>query len=136
MDDKPVEVLLYGGESPQDVFAFQEYRKLIERGKTLLQLKAMAEQVTPEIRSHWAARTFGAVETSDGTFDEVVCNLAYHYWKHGQKKYQGIAEMTEAALLMFQSRRAEAVLRHKDGLLQFPDNSLFQQDGKIVTFVS
>jgi hypothetical protein len=129
------EYLLYGGESPTSRITYQRYLADVLRGKSLLQLKAVAAAMTPEIRQAWSPRSFTRVETSEGGFDAVVCNVSYHFHKHGQK-YGTIARMTDEALRLFRERRAEARVRATDGLLQFPDGSLFEVDGRIVTFVS
>jgi len=132
MPNDETELLLYGGESPQDRLAYQRYLSDVQRGKSLQQLKAVAEAITPEIRRSWSPRSFTAIKTSEGSFDEVVCNISYHFQKHGQK-YGTIAKMTDEALRLFRDRRVDAKLR--SGLLQFPDGSLFEIDGRIVTFV-
>jgi hypothetical protein len=135
MATNETESLLYGGESPENVSAFQRYLLDVQRGKSLLQLKAVADDLTPQLRQWWSPRSFTPVQTSEGVFDEVVCNVSYHFYKHGQK-YRTVRLMTEAALRFFREHRQEASVRQRDGLLQFPDGSLFEVDGRIVTFVS
>jgi hypothetical protein len=129
------ESLLYGGESPKNWITVQRYLLDVQRGKSLLQLKAMADELTPEIRRQWSPRTFTPIHTSESVFDEVVCNISFHFHKHGQV-YVTARRMTDAALRYFREHRSESVKREKDGLLQFPDGSLFEVDGRIVTFVS
>ena len=80
-----VEDLSYRGESSSDVRAFERYREDVQRGKGLLQLLAVKEAVTPEIRKAWSPRTFTSINTPQGTFDEVVCTISYHFQKHGAK---------------------------------------------------
>jgi hypothetical protein len=128
------EYLLYGGESSNDRIAYQRYLADVQRGKSLLQLQAVAEGITPEIRKAWSPRSFTKIETSEGTFDEVICNISYHFHKHGQK-FGTIEKMTEEAQRLFRDRRSEARVRKTDGLLQFPGGSLFEINGRIVTFV-
>jgi hypothetical protein len=127
-----IEHLPYSGESPSDRYAYERYREEVKRGKNLLQLMAVRNQVTPEIRKSWSARTFTAVQTSQGLFDDLICNISYHFNKHGAK-YGSIAAMTRAAQQYFRENRSRASLRA--GLLLFPNGSLFEQDGRIVTFV-
>jgi hypothetical protein len=128
------EYLLYGGELPQDRFAFVRYLLDVQRGKSLLQLQAVAKDLTPDIRCCWSPRSFTPIHTSEGSFDEVVCNVSYHFHKHGQK-FGTIRRLTEEAQRLFRERRHEATVREADGLLRFPDGSLFEPDGRIVTFV-
>jgi hypothetical protein len=134
MSQDDVEYLLSGGESPQDLFAREQYRLDIMRGKSLLQLQAVADSITPQIRQSWAPGSFTPIQTPVGRFDEIVCNLSYHFHKHGQK-YGTIQSMTDEALRYFHGHRNEATIRETDGLLVFPNGSLFEQNGRIVTFV-
>ena len=127
------EYLLYGGEPPQNRTAYREYLQDIQRGKSLQQLKAVADSITPDIRQSWSARSFTPVLTSIGRFDEVVCNISYHFHKHGQK-YGMIRKMTDEALRGFREHRNQAKVR-KDGLLVLPNRSLYEVNGKIVTFI-
>ncbi len=133
MPNDDTEYLLYGGESPQNRVAYLRYLAEVQRGKSLQQLKAVADAITPEIRQSWSARSFTPVQTSDGSFDEVVCNISYHFHKHGQK-YGTIQEMTNAALRYFRDNKNQARVRSTDGLLQLPNGSLYEAIGKIVTF--
>jgi hypothetical protein len=126
-----VEYMPYRGESAEDRTAFARYLKDAERGKSLLVLIAMRDALSPEIRKCWYPGTFTAVETTRGVFDELTCNLAYHFGKHGGK-HETIAEMTSAATRYFAKHRREAVVR--DGKLKFPNGSIFMPDGRIVTF--
>lgn len=134
MANDDTEFLLYGGESPQNRIAYDRYLQDVQRGKSLLQLQAVAESITPHIRENWSARSFTPVETSAGRFDEIVCNISYHFHKHGQK-YGTIQRMTDEALRYFQEHRSQAQLRNTDGLLILPNRSLYEPNGKIVTFV-
>ncbi|WP_169977473.1 hypothetical protein [Tautonia rosea] len=129
-----VEELLYGGESPRNRIAYLQYLREVQRGKSLLQLKAVAAAITPEIRQRWSARSFTPVQTSDGRFDEIVCNISYHFHKHGQK-YGTIQKMTDEAFNYLSLHRSEAKLRTSDGLLVLPNGSLYEPGGRIVTFV-
>ncbi len=133
MVSNSVEHLPYRGESPHDRFSFQRYIDDVRRGKSLLQLLAVNREMTPEIRQSWAARSFTRVVTPEGEFDETVCNVTYHFHKHGSK-YGSIRLMTQAAKHYFQQHRHEAV-ETGFGLLRFPDGSLFEKSGRIVTFV-
>ncbi len=133
MNTDPIENLPYSGESPQDRLAHQRYLVDVQRGKSLLQLKAVAKEVTPDIRNSWSARSFTAVSTPEGIFDAVVCNVSYHYNKHGSK-YGSIRLMTQTAKQYFQQHRQKATTTNF-GLLKFPDGSLFEPDGRIVTYV-
>jgi hypothetical protein len=132
MPGKPIEQLPYRGESPQDRKAFASYMEDVRRGKSLLALIAMRDALTPEIRACWYEGTFGSIETTQGTFDELTCNLSYHFGKHG-KKYGTIANMTSMAKRYFQDHRSEA--RDADGMLKFPNGSIFTHGGRIVTFI-
>lgn len=134
MPDDITEHLLYGGELPQNRFVFQRYLAEVQRGKSLLQLKAVADAITPYIRQHWSARSFTPVQTSAGRFDEIICNISYHFHKHGQK-YGTIQRMTDEAARYYREHRGEAKLRKTDGLLVFPNGSIFEISGRIVTFV-
>ena len=95
-----MEHLPYKGESASDRLAYERYREEIKRGKSLLQLMAVQKEITPEIRQSWSARSFTPVQTSQGVFDDVVCNISYHFNKHGAK-YGSIARMTQEAKKYF-----------------------------------
>ena len=127
-----IEQMPYRGESPQDRHAFAKYMEEVKRGKSLLALIAMRNALTPGIRACWYEGTFGTIETSQGAFDELTCNLSYHFGKHGEK-YGTIANMTAIAMRYFKDNRAEA--RLEDAMLKFPNGSIFTQDGRIVTFI-
>ena len=129
-----MEHLRYCGELPHDSKAYQQYLEDMRRGKTLLQLQAVQREVTPEIRRSWSARSFTPVLTPIGVFDEVICNISYHFHKHGSK-YYSVTKMTEEAKRFFTANRATAVL-NPQGLLKFTDGSIYEPDGRIVTFVS
>jgi hypothetical protein len=127
----PIEHLPYSGESPQDRFAYQRYLNDTARGKSLLQLTAMANAVTPWVRQSWSPRTFTAILTPMGEFDEVVCNVSYHFNEHGAK-FGNIEAMTQAAQAYFRSNRHEAKLQ-PEGILKLPKGT-FELDGRIITF--
>jgi hypothetical protein len=127
---KPVERLPYQGESAADRLAFEKYLDDVQRGKSLLQLMAAKKATTPQIRDCWSPRSFTAVQTPQGIFDDVICNISYHFNKHGAK-YGTVAGMTHAAQQYFQQNRHQAVL--SSGLLRLP-GGIFEQDGRIVTF--
>jgi hypothetical protein len=134
MQSDDIEYLLYGGESPKNCLAYQRYLEDVQRGKSLQQLLAVHEAITPIIRQSWSARSFTPVQTPEGRFDEVVCNISYHFHKHGQK-FGDIGRMTEEALRYFQQHQQKARVRKKDGLLVLPNGSIYEASGKIVTFV-
>ena len=127
------EYLPYRGESPQDRLAYERYLADVKRGKSSLQLQAVEAQMTPDIRQSWSARSFTAVSTPEGEFDAVVCNVSYHFHTHGQR-YGSIRLMTEQAKRYFEQHRQQAV-DNAYGLLRLPDGSLFERDGRIVTYV-
>ena len=132
MAGRSVEQMPYRGESPQDRHAFAQYMEEVSRGKSLLALIEMRKALTPEIRKSWYAGTFTPIETTQGTFDELTCNLAYHFQKHGAK-YGDVATMTAAAQKYFALNRSKAKV--VDGKLKFPNGSVFMPDGQIVTFI-
>ena len=125
------EHLPYSGESAQDRLAYAKYLQDAQRGKTALQLKAVAEQVTAEIRRSWSARSFTAVVTPVGEFDAIVCNISYHFHKHGQK-YGTIALYTQAAKAYLTQHQPQAVLT-PEGTLKLPQGT-YERDGRIITF--
>ncbi len=133
MAAKQREYLRYRGESPQDVTAFREYLADVKRGKSLLQLRAIQLEMTPEIRESWSARSFTPVVTPEGVFDEIICNASYHFNKHGSR-FGSITVMTNVANDYFQKFRDHAV-DNGFGLLRFPNGSLYEPDGRIVTFL-
>ena len=126
------EHLPYGGESAQDRLAYEQYLADVKRGKSALQLKAVAEQLTPDIRRNWSARSFTSVTTPEGGFDALVCNVAYHFHTHGQK-HGSIRVYTRAAREYFEQHRQEAVAG-PNGMLKLP-LGVFEVDGRIVTYV-
>jgi hypothetical protein len=132
MPGKPIEQMPYHGESPQDRHAFARYMEEVKRGKSLLALIAMRNALTPAIRGCWYSGTFGPIQTSQGTFDELTCNLAYHFGKHGEK-YGTIANMTAEAKRYFSANRSQG--KPEGGMLKFPNGSIFTTDGRIVTFI-
>jgi len=78
---EPVEVMSYSGQDATDIYAFAAYLEDVQRGKSLLQLSAMAE-TDPETQAKWSPRSFTAVEIDGRWFSAVVCNMSYHYHKH------------------------------------------------------
>jgi hypothetical protein len=132
MPGRPIEEMPYLGEAPADRKAFAKYMEEVKRGKSLLALIAMRDALTPEIRACWYEGSFGTIETSQGQFDELTCNLSYHFGKHGDK-YGTILNMTAIAISYFKTQRHEA--REENGMLRFPNGSIFTSDGRIVTFI-
>lgn len=128
-----IEHLLPAGESPQDRLAFERYKLDIGRGKSLLQLQAVAAEITPQIRLAWAPRSFTPVRTSAGVFDATVCTIAYHFHKHGER-FRTIQAMTHAAQEYFRRERTQARIT-TEGLLKFPDGSMYEPSGRIVTYL-
>ena len=127
---KPVERLPYQGESASDRLAYEKYLDDVKRGKSLMQLMAAKKATTPQIRNRWSPRSFTAVHTPQGIFDDVICNISYHFNKHGAK-YGTVAGMTQAAQQYFMQNRHQAVL--SSGLLRLP-GGVFESDGRIITF--
>lgn len=127
-----MEHLPYNGQSAQDQLAFTQYRQDLSRGKSHFQLQAVQAQMTDDIRRSWSARSFTDVQTPIGVFDAVVCNISYHYNKHGDA-FGSIAEMTRSGRTYFGTHRAQARII-EGGLLKFPNGSIFEPDGRIVTF--
>ena len=127
---KKLERLSYGGETASDRRAFEGYLNDLQRGKSALQLLAVKKAVTPEIRRSWSPRTFSGVHIPVGIFDEVICNISYHFNKPGAK-YGSVAVMTQTAQEYFRNNRHATVL--SDGLLKLP-GGIFELDGRIVTF--
>ncbi len=125
------EHLPYSGESAQDRMAYDLYLADAKRGKTALQLKAVADQLTPDLRRSWAPRSFTGVSTSVGDFDATVCNVSYHFHTHGQR-YGNIRFYTEAARRYFEQHGRGAVADSK-GLIRLPQG-VFDRAGRIVTF--
>ena len=96
-----------------------------------MQLKAVAQQLTPDLRSKWVAQSFTGVVTPEGTFDALVCNVSYHFHTHGQK-YGSIRAYTSAATLYFGQHKGQALPNSK-GLISLP-LGIFDRTGRIVTF--
>lgn len=129
-----IERLPYSGESSHSSLAYSRYKEDLKRGKGLLQIKSVAAEITPFIMRSWAPRTFTDIETADGEFvDKVVCNISYHFSEHGSK-YGTVLKFTLAAQEYFRTNRQVAVTT-TGGLLKFPDGSLFEPSGRIVTFI-
>jgi hypothetical protein len=124
------EHLPYSGESAKDRLAYERYLTDVKRGKSAFQLKAVAEQMTADIRQSWSARSFTAVTTPVGDFDALVCNVAYHFHTHGQK-YGTILAYTQAAKQYFDQHRQSAVI--DQGLIKLP-SGIYESDGRIVTY--
>lgn len=127
---KPVERLPWQGESASDRLAYEKYLQDVERGKSLLQLIAAKKAITPQIRKSWSARSFTAVQTPQGIFDDVICNISYHFNKHGTP-FGSVAAMTLAAQQYFRQNRQLAKL--ENGVLKLPMGT-FEPDGRIITF--
>ena len=125
-----MEHLPYRGESPTDRLAYSRYLEDVKRGKSLLQLIAVRDAVTPLIKRSWSARTFTPISTSQGIFDDIICNISYHFGKHGAR-YGTIANMTIAAQDYFRQNHSKG--QNKDGVLKFPCG-IFETDGRIITF--
>jgi hypothetical protein len=127
---KPVERLPYQGETASDRLAYENYLQDVKRGKSLLQLIAAKKATTPQIRKSWSARSFTAVQTPQGIFDDVICNISYHFNKHGAP-YGTVAAMTLAAQQYF--RESRHLARLENGILKLPRGN-FEPDGRIITF--
>lgn len=125
------EHLPFSGESSQDRLAYDRYLEDVKRGKSALQLTAIAAQLTPDVRNSWLPRSFTGVSTSAGHFDAIVCNVSYHFHKHGQK-YRNIRLYTDAAKRYFQQHRRTAMPDAK-GLIRLPLGT-FDRAGRILTF--
>lgn len=125
------EHLPYSGESGQDRLAYDRYLDDVKRGKSALQLSAVATQLTADLRNAWLPRSFTGVSTSAGDFDATVCNVSYHFHMHGQK-YGNIRTYTEAAKRYFEQHRGSAVPDPK-GLVRLP-LGIFDRAGRILTF--
>lgn len=125
------EHLPYGGESARDRCAFDHYLADAKRGKTALQLKAIALQMTPDLRSRWVPQSFTDVVPPEGTFDALVCNVSCQFQMHGQK-YGNIRVYTEAAKRYLDQHKGNAVPNAK-GLIKLP-LGVFDRTGRIVTF--
>jgi hypothetical protein len=97
---------------------------------SLLGLLAVQKEMTPEIHQSWSARTFTPVKTSEGVFDDVVCNIAYHYKEHGSS-YGNIADYTHAAQEYFRQNRNTAI--PSNGILELRMGR-YEKDGRIITF--
>ena len=131
MSSQRRESLPYNGESAQDRLAYARYLEDVERGKTALQLQAVAAQLTPPIRSSWSSRTFTDVSTPSGDFDALTCNIAYHFQAHGQR-YGSIAAFTIEAQRYFRENRQQATLS-PHGVFKLPKGT-FESDGRIITY--
>lgn len=127
----PLEHLPYKGESSKDRLAFKRYADDVVRGKSLLQLTATAKAFTPGLRQSWSPRSFTGVVTPVGEFDEVICNVSYHFNKHGAK-FGTVGKFTRAAKDYFKRNRQRAKPQG-DGTLKLPHGT-YEQDGRIVTF--
>jgi len=131
MSSTGYEHLPYNGESAQDRLAYDRYLADARRGKTALQLKAVADQLTPDLRKNWAPRSFTGVSTSVGEFDATVCNVSYHFHAHGQK-YGSIRFYTEAAKRYFVQNGRRGVADPK-GVIRL-ELGVFDRAGRIITF--
>jgi hypothetical protein len=125
------EHLPYSGESPQDRFAWDRYLNDAKRGKTALQLKAVADQLTPDLRASWATQSFTGVSTPVGNFDATVCTVSYHFHKHGQS-YVNIRAYTLAAKRYFDAH-GRNVKPDTHGFINLAKGK-FNRSGRIITF--
>jgi hypothetical protein len=125
------EHLPYHGESARDRMAYELYLADVQRGKSALQLKAVADQLTPDLRRSWAPRSFTGVSTPVGDFDATVCNVSYHFHAHGQH-YGSIRLYTDAAKRYFE-QHGRGVKPDAKGLIKLP-SGVFDSVGRIVTF--
>jgi len=125
------EQLPFSGESAQDRLAFDHYLEDVKRGKSALQLTAVAAQMTPELRNSWLPRSFTGVSISAGNFDAIVCNVSYHFHTHGQK-YGTIRMYTDAAKRYFE-QHGRAAAPDAKGLIRLPLGT-FDRAGRILTF--
>lgn len=130
-EDPPVEHLPYRGELARDAKAFAEYMGDIARGKALSQLKAVQDQLTPDLRKYWASQSFTKVITGAGKFDATVCSLSYHFHKHGQK-YGNIRAYTEAAR-QYLVKNKKGARPDGRGLIKLPQGT-YDKDGRIISF--
>jgi hypothetical protein len=125
------EYLPYSGESAHDQLAYERYLGDVQRGKSALQLQAVADQLTPDLRSRWAPRSFTGVSTPAGEFDAIVCNVSYHFHTHGQK-YGSIRFYTNAATRYFEEH-GQGVAPDSEGLIRLTFG-VFDSMGRIITF--
>jgi hypothetical protein len=126
-----MEILPSKGESPKDRKAHDNYLKDVERGKSALQLDAVKKQMTSEIRNNWSPRSFTDVKIPSGQYDATVCNVSYHFHKHGQK-YGNIRAYTLAAKKYLEQNKAQAK-PDSSGVIKLPKGT-FDKDGRIITF--
>ena len=125
------EHLPYSGESAQDRLAYERYLADAKRGKTAVQLRAVADQLTPDLRAKWVPQSFTGVTTPFGNFDATVCNVSYHFHAHGQN-YGNIRAYTEAAKHYFDTHGRGAKPDAK-GIVKLP-KGVFDRNGRIITF--
>jgi hypothetical protein len=118
-------------ESPKDRKAHANYLKDVERGKSALQLDAVKKQMTTSIRNSWSPRSFTDVKIPSGQYDATVCNVSYHFHKHGQR-YGNIRAYTEAAVKYFEQNHAKAK-PDGSGIIKLPKGT-YDKNGKIITF--
>ena len=98
---------------------------------TVRQGQAVKDQMTTEIRNSWSPRSFTDVKIPSGQFDKTVCNVSYHFHKHGQK-YGNIKAYTLAAKKYYEANQGRAK-PDGSGILKLPKGT-FDKDGKIITF--
>jgi hypothetical protein len=125
------ENLPYSGQSAQDRLAYEQYLDDAKRGKTALQLKAVADQLTVDLRNSWSPQSFTGVSTPEGNFDATVCNVSYHFHKHGQK-YGSIRAYTYAAKRYFEQHGRTALPDFR-GLIRLAKGT-FDRTGRIIYF--
>ena len=131
MAEGKIEILPSKGESPKDRASHDKYLKDVERGKSALQLQAVKDQMTSEIRNSWSPKSFTDVKIPSGQFDKTVCNVSYHFHKHGQK-YGNIKAYTAAAKKYWDANQGKAK-PDGSGVVKLPKGT-FDKDGKIITF--
>jgi len=131
MSARENEHLPYSGESPQNRFACDRYLTDARRGKTALQLKAVADQLTPDLRADWAVQSFSGVSTPVGNFDATVCNVSHHFHTHGQS-YVKIRAYTLAAKRYFDAHGRSAK-PDANGWIKL-QKGVFDRNGRIITF--
>jgi hypothetical protein len=117
--------------SLSDRFAYQQWLNWVGSGKSLFQLQAMKEAATPEIRASWVPSTFTPHRIGNEEFDALVCNLSYHFFKHGEH-FGTVKRFTDAALLYFRENRAQAEVT-PEGHLLLPKGR-YTRTGQIISY--
>ncbi len=131
-DNNP-EPLLYGGQDPSSSFTGARFKdEAVGRGKMLLALIAVKQQMTPEIHGSWSPGSSTAVETSEGRFDATVCTVAKHFDKHGSR-YGDVRSYTQAGLKYWEQHGRAAAWDEEKKCMWLPHGQ-FTRSGKILTF--